>query len=214
MIGRKYIDPTAIERAEDRLALSAFEPPLDEPDFEAAAHFKEALLAGQRVALERLLQRIPPALETTMRLHLLSLGEDGQRLTQGEIASLTGVCQPTVCYRIRAGAVALQRVHGLGCDYSPSEVESYAMKRSGSRATARGVGLYWQWHSAQAPRRVCGPTMPAQSSLWEVLFGTRRGFAHRFPRDPVSIALVKIRGWGGFSGVKPPGFNNGPIDPT
>ena len=210
MIGRKYIDPTAIERSEDRRALAAFEPPLDEPDPEGHT----ALLAMQRVALDRLLQRIPPLLEETMRWDMLTLNEDGQRLTQGEIAKLMGCTQPTIHYRLKAGAVALQRVHGLGCDYTPTEVEAYALKRSGSRATARGVAIYWRWHSAQAPRRVCGPTMPAQSSLWEVLFGTRRSFTHRFPRDPVSIALMKIRGWGGFSGVKAPGFNNGPIKPT
>ena len=218
MIGRKYIDPTAIERVPDRRVslLSERLETTDEQD-EAAEREAEALLAMRRESLDRLLQRIPPVLEATMRLHLLSLDDEGNRLNQQEIARLTGVCQPTVCYRLKAGAVALQRTLALKVDLTPTEVATYVQNRTASPSCGRCVSLYWRWHTANV-RRVLGPLeAPSQSTLYEQVFGGRvggsKGFTVRFPRDPVSEALLTIRSWGGWSGARPPGFNTSSIEP-
>jgi hypothetical protein len=211
MIGRKYIDPTAVDRAPDRRLLSLSErlETTEEQD-EADEREAEALLAMQRRSLDRLLQRIPPVLEDTLRLHLLSLNEEGGRLSQREIGQLTGgVCQPVVHYRIRAGLLALQRTLALKVDLTPTEVFNYVQNLTASPSYARSVSLYWRWHTASV-RRVLGPSVPSQSTLYEQVFGGRvggsKGFTVRFPNDPVSVALLTIRSWGGFNGARPPGF--------
>lgn len=217
MVGRKNRDPTAIERVPDRrlLLLSERLETTDEQD-EADEREAEALLAMRRESLDRLLQRIPPVLEDTLRLHLLSLNEEGGRLYQHEIGQLTGgVCQAVVHYRIAAAIRALQRTLALGVDLTPTEVFSYVQNLTASPSCGRSVSLYWRWHTASV-RRVLGPLeAPSQSTLYEQVFGGRartdrrsgfRGFTTRFPNDPVSVALLTIRSWGGFGGARPPGF--------
>ena len=218
MVGRKCRDPTAIERVPDRRLLSLSErlETTDEAQDEADEREAIALLAMQRRSLDRLLQRIPPVLEDTLRLHLLRLNEEGDRLYQHEIGQLTGgVCQPVVHYRLAAALRALQRTLALGVDLTPTEVFNYVQNLTGSHSCGRSVSLYWRWHTASV-RRVLGPLeAPSQSTLYEQVFGVRArkgkrsgfsGFTTRFPNDPVSVALLTIRSWGGFGGARVPGF--------
>jgi hypothetical protein len=152
----------------------------------------------------------------------LRLNEEGGRLYQHEIGQLTGgVCQPVVHYRIAAALRALQRTLALGVDLTPTEVFNYVQNLTGSHSCGRSVSLYWRWHTASV-RRVLGPlAAPSQSTLYEQVFGVRvpagkeegkrkrrgfSGFTTRFPNDPVSVALLTIRSWGGFGGARPPGF--------
>jgi len=154
--------------------------------------------ADRTEVLERLLTRVPPLMETIVR-SMLS-GE-----SQVDLAERLGVAQSTVSvWHGHTVVTVLRRVAELGVDLTPDEVFDHVNRVCPKQAKTRPhlalyVKEYWRWHSTSKVARAIGAS---QISVWCSLFD-KTGFVNVAPEgDPVAAALLVMKGWGGFNGLR------------